>query len=75
MESSKIYPGTLKFSLIILALCLSLFLTRLVSITAIPSAGSVLWSRNLDSIDSIGQFLSITVGRNTPAEGIPIDAK
>jgi hypothetical protein len=41
MESSKIYPGTLKFSLIILALCLFLFLAGLVSITAIPSAGSV----------------------------------
>jgi len=52
----------------------------------IPSAGSVLreadrartpeskvrvWSRSLDPIDSIGQLLSITVGRNVPAEGIP----
>jgi hypothetical protein len=50
----------------------------------IPSAGSVLreadrpeskvrvWSRSLDPIDSIGQLLSITVGRNVPAEGIRI---
>jgi hypothetical protein len=52
---------------------------------AIPSAGGVLreadsartpeskvrvWSRSLDPIDSIGQLLSISVGRNTPAEGI-----
>ena len=28
------------------------------------------WSRSLDPIDSIGQLLSITVGRNTPAEEI-----
>jgi hypothetical protein len=52
---------------------------------SIPSAGDVLrevdrartleskvrvWLRSLDLIDSIGQSLSITVGRNTPAEGI-----
>ena len=52
---------------------------------SIPSAGSVLreadcartpeskvrvWLRSLDPIDSIGQLLSITVGRNIPAEGI-----
>ena len=36
MDSSRIYPGALKFSLIVLALCLSLFLAGLVSITAIP---------------------------------------
>ena len=28
------------------------------------------WSRSPDLIDSIGQLLSITVGRNVPAEGI-----
>ena len=28
------------------------------------------WSRSLNPIDSIGQLLSITVGRNIPAEGI-----
>ena len=54
-------------------------------IGSIPSAGGVLreadrarkpeskvrvWSRSLDPIDSIGQLLSITVRRNTPAEGI-----
>ena len=52
---------------------------------SIPSAGDVLreldrartpeskvrvWSRSLDSIDSIGWLLSITVGLNPPAEGI-----
>lgn len=36
MDSNKIYPGALKFSSIVLALCLSLFLAGLVSITAIP---------------------------------------
>ena len=54
-------------------------------VAIIPSAGDVLreadrartletkvrvWSRSLDPIDSIGQLLSITVGRNTLAEGI-----
>lgn len=42
---------------------------------AIPSAGSALPEADrartsLDPIDSIGQLLSITVGRNVPAEGI-----
>ena len=52
---------------------------------SIPSAGSVLreldrartleskiraWSRSLDTIDSIGWLLSITVVLNPPAEGI-----
>ena len=56
-------------------------------VESIPSAGSVLreadrartpeskvrvWSRSLDPIDSIGQLLSITVGRIVPAEGIPL---
>jgi len=51
----------------------------------IPSPGDVLrelecartleskvlvWSQSLDPIDSIGQPLSITVGRNAPGEGI-----
>ena len=47
----------------------------------IPSASGVLeskvrvWSRSPDPIDSIGQLLSITVGRNTPAEDSTVSSK
>ena len=35
-----------------------------------PESKVRVWSQSLDPIDSIGQPLSITVGRNTPGEGI-----
>ena len=36
-----------------------------------PKSKVRVWSLSLDPIDSIGQLLSITVGRNIPLEGIP----
>ena len=35
-----------------------------------PESKVRVWSWSPDPIDPIGQLLSITVGRNTPAEGI-----
>ena len=35
-----------------------------------PESKVRVWSRSLDSIDSIGWLLSITVGLNPPAKGI-----
>jgi hypothetical protein len=35
-----------------------------------PESKVRVWPRSLDPIDSIGQLLSITEERNTPAEGI-----
>ena len=58
-----------------------------IRISFIPSNGGILrelnrartpqlkvrvWSRSLNPMDSISQLLSITVGRNTPLEGIDI---